>query len=201
MSTAPALPPDYLALAAKRVAAQCSPHKQPEDFGYNFRRWVSPYTKGAHRLGGIAVVLQDWASADSLAGPLNPAIQLQGRTPTLLTNVRLEHLLEQVFGLRLAEVYATNAFPFVKAGGISAHLRMGEVRDAASEFAIRELELAKPTVVLALGAVAHAVLRGFDVDCVRLPHPAARIGGASRHEAAWREALKAAGVPVRRPTE
>jgi len=185
---------EYLALARERVTTQCSPHRQPEDFGYDFRTWVSPYTKGAHKLGGFALVLQDWASTDGLSGQVNPEIQRYGRAPTLLTNVRLEQLLNRVLGVCLVDIYATNAFPFVKAGGMSAALRNSDVQKAARQFAVRELELVKPTAVLALGAVAYLALHQCGVSCIRLPHPAARIGGLSKHEAAWRTALSSSGV-------
>ena len=191
--------PEYLALAKQRAETTCSPHKQPEDFGSDFRRWVSPYTKGAHRIGGVAIVLQDWASADGLSREPDPDIQLYGRTPKLLTNVRLELLLRSVLGLRLSDVYATNAFPFVKAGGMSAAIPMGDVHSAASRFLTTELNMANPTVVLALGAVAHSALLGCHVPCIRVPHPAARIGPVGQHEAAWRVALASVGIPLRPP--
>jgi hypothetical protein len=185
-----ALPQGYKQLAAKRAATQCAPHKQPEDFGYDFRDWVSPYTKGAHKPGGLAVVLQDWSSSDGLAGPPSPEIQTFGRTPNLKTNVRLEQLLEAHFGLKLFDVYATNAFPFVKSGRMSAPLRISEVRDASRKFLLPELEMAKPKLILALGKVAARVLSDLDINCVPLPHPAARIGGLDKHKSAWQAALK-----------
>ena len=191
--------PEYLSLAQKRVEAICSPHKQPEDFGYDFRTWVSPYTKGAHKVGNVALVLQDWASADGLGVEPDPDIQLYGRTRNLLTNVRLEQLLREVLGLRLSDVYATNAFPFVKAGGMSASIRRRDVQNAASQFLALELKLANPAVVLALGAVAHSALLGCGVPCIRLPHPAARIGNVTQHERIWRAALSSASIKVRAP--
>ena len=185
--------PQYLQLAAERSAAQCAPHHQPEEFGYEFTSWVSPYTKGANVCGGVALVLQDWASAEGLAGGPRPEVQLHGRMPTLLTNRRLEALLSRVLGLKLTGVYATNVYPFVKSGNMSASLRSSEVLRAARRFAIKELELAHPKLVLALGGVAHATLAACSVKSVKLPHPAARIGGLAAHESAWRAALEAAG--------
>ena len=193
------MPPEYLELAEERASTCWLPHKQPEEFGYDFRTWVSPYTKGAYKYGGLAFVLQDWASADGLCGTINPEIQRYGRTPALMTNVRLEHLLGRLLGLRLADVYVTNAFPFVKAGGMSASLRDSDVRRAARRFAVRELELAKPRLVLALGGVAYSALGHCGVSCIRLPHPAARIGSTAKHESAWRAALASSGVAVPEP--
>lgn len=188
MNATPPMSIEYLALAAERAAAECAPHKQPEDFGYKFASWVSPYTKGANRMGGLAFVLQDWASEEGLR-KFNPDIQLHGRTPELLTNTRLEQLLKRVFDLGLADVYITNAFPFVKVGPMSAAIPVRDVRKAARRFLWRELQLVKPTHVFALGAVASKALCECRIASIRLPHPAARIGGLEKHEAAWRAAL------------
>ncbi len=104
--------------------------------------------------------------------------------------MRLEQLLEAHFGLKLFDVYATNAFPFVKSGRMSAPLRISEVRDASRKFLLPELEMAKPKLILALGKVAARVLSDLDINCVPLPHPAARIGGLDKHKSAWQAALK-----------
>jgi restriction system protein len=183
------LPAAYLELARAR-AARCSlPYKQPEDFRYDFRAWVSPYTKGAHAYNGIAVVLQDWASTDGLSGKHNSEIQRLGRNPELLTNRRLEKLLHRHFNRTLAQTYATNVFPWVKPGGMSAPVPIGHALAAAEQFAAKELRLAQPLITLALGRVAAEVLGRLGVHCIALPHPAARISGAEAH-AAWASAAK-----------
>lgn len=186
----------YLALAAERRAVRSALYGQPEDHGYDFTSWVSPYTKGANMSGGIALVLQDWASAEGLGATPNPEIQLHGRAPWLLTTKRLQELLARVLGTSLNEIYATNVFPFVKQGRMSAPLPYNEVLATARRFAVPELELARPSAVLALGTVAAAALRKCGVQATELPHPAARIGGIAVHEAAWRAALQASGVAV-----
>jgi hypothetical protein len=190
------MPSGYLKLALKRATAQCAPYKQVEAFGYDFSMWVSPYTKGAHAFGGFALVLQDWASEDRLAGTPDPLIRQFGRAPLLLTNVRLEQLLCRVLGLGLSEVYATNAFPFVKPGRMSSALKKRDVECAVRTFTVKEIRISKAKTVLALGRVAYDALRANGVECVRLPHPAARMG-LSAHEDEWRSALGAAGVRVR----
>jgi uracil-DNA glycosylase family 4 len=150
---------------------------------------VSPYTKGAHALGGIAVVLQDWSSADVLSAGIDSEVQRLGRTPGLRTNRTLELLLQRVLGVSLVEVYVTNIFPFVKPGGISNPVPRRDAERAAREYAQQELALVQPTVVLALGRIPESVLRAVGVECVGLPHPAARIGSFAAHETAWRTAL------------
>lgn len=184
-----AMPLAYLALANERVNTAWPPYQQPEDFGYDFRTWVSPYTKGAHTLGGIVLVLQDWASVDGLSGPPDAGIQNIGRAASRQTNQRLEHLLGSVFGLSIAQTYATNAFPFVKPGSMSSRLNTGDVKTAVGQFLSKELAIVKPKLILALGAVTYTALHSADIDCVRLPHPAARIGGVAKHKAAWCTAL------------
>ena len=188
--------PAYLALAAERRAVRSELYGQPEDHGYDFASWVSPYTKGANTTCGFALVLQDWASAEGLGETPHPEIQLHGRAPWLLTNKRLQELLARVLGTTLHGVYATNVFPFVKRGGMSAPLPYNEVLAAARRFTMRELQLACPATVLALGTVAAKALRTCGVEATSLPHPAARIGGIAAHEAAWRAALQSAGVEV-----
>lgn len=43
------MPAAYLALATERANEACWPHFQPEAFKYEFRSWVSPYTKAPTR--------------------------------------------------------------------------------------------------------------------------------------------------------
>ena len=98
--------PAYLALAAERRAVHSELYGQPEDHGYEFTSWVSPYTKGANASGGIALVLQDWASVEGLGATPHPEIQLHGRAPWLLINKRLQDLLARVLGTNLSGIYA-----------------------------------------------------------------------------------------------
>ena len=77
--TAQQMPQAYRELAASRATARWPGYLQPEDFGYDFRDWVSPYTKSAHAFGGVAVVLQDWSSADTLRSGFDPDVQEFGR--------------------------------------------------------------------------------------------------------------------------
>lgn len=191
------MPLEYLTLARKRAKTSCSPYKQVEAFGYDFSNWVSPYTKGAHSFDGFALVLQDWASESRLTGGPDPEIQRCGRVVSLRTNLRLECLLACVLGLKLADVYATNAFPFVKPGGMSSTLKPKDVEQAVRCFTVKELQIARAKTVLALGSVAYTALSTVGIECVHLPHPAARIGGLKKHESAWRSALSAAGIDVK----
>ena len=187
------MPPEYQTLAAVRARSSFA---QPEAFGYDFRDWVSPYTKGAHCLHGIAIVLQDWASAEWLRKVHRPEVQELGRDPTLRTNTRLEALLRKVLGIGLSEVYATNAFPFVKPGGMSAPLAQSVVDATVAEYTAHELRIASPRLVLAFGKLAANALQKSGIHHVNLPHPAARIGALAAHEREWRNRLDMAAVSV-----
>ena len=183
------MPTGYAELAKQRVDTQWPGYKQPEDFGYDFRTWVSPYTKSAHALGGVAIVLQDWVSSDRLSRGVEPALQEYGRDPALLTNRRLEALLSRVFNLGLDQVYVTNVFPFVKPGGMSGPVPKRDVSKAVATFTGPELTLVRPTLVLALGTLPYRALLRAGIQAIGVPHPAARIGSVEQHEAQWRRAL------------
>lgn len=182
------LPWPYYELSTKRVAARWEGYKQPEDFGYDFREWVSPYTKGAHSLGSIALVLQDWSSAEKLIQGVDPAIQIHGRDPNLKTNKLLERLLQEVLRLSINETYATNIFPFIKGGSISSPIPKTDVIRAAQEFAPLELKVVRPSKILALGRISTMALREIGINCISLPHPAARISFDVQKEF-WCQAL------------
>jgi restriction system protein len=94
-----------------------------------------------------------------------------------------------VFGVSLSQVYATNVFPFIKAGGMSSTIRRKAVLEAAHRFTRRELAIARPKTVLALGKLAANALSEIGIGCHALPHPAARIGSTDRHEDKWCAAL------------
>ena len=176
------MPNGYEDLAKLRVKTRWPGYQQPEDFGYDFRDWVSPYTKSAHAVGGVALVLQDWASADHLIQRVNPATQKYGRDPEIITNKRLARLLDRIFHLSLDQVYVTNAFPFVKPGGKSSSIPQRDVLKAVELFTIPELDLARPRLTIALVRLARRALSRAGVPVVSVPHPAARIGGDQHHE-------------------
>jgi len=179
--------PQYSALASNRVRTRWAPYKQPEDFGYDFRTWVSPYTKGANCIGGIAIVLQDWASADGLKGGPDPDVQRYGRTRTLLTNRRLEAALLGATRHKISQTYVTNAFPFIKPGGMSSGLRLSHLIKTVREFTLPELELVQPRILIVLGAQTTLAFERCGVDAISLPHPAARGMSSDDYVGVWRE--------------
>lgn len=181
------MPKEYLELAKKRSETNREGYTQPEDYGYDFRDWVSPYTKGANKTEGIFIVLQDWTGSDTMDEIPDAEAQEYGRTLELKTNIKLESLLQIVFGLGIKDVYATNVFPFIKAGSISSRILIKDIRKAANIYLKKEIEIAKPTLIIALGNMAASGLQSIGIEHVHLPHPAARIGSIDKHEKIWRE--------------
>ncbi len=186
---------EYLELAEKRVKTKFNDYSksysQPEEYGYDFKKWVSPYTKGANVIGGIAIVLQDWTGSKAIDGGVNNEVQKYGRTIGSKTDKNLEHLLNKFFNLKIEDTYATNVFPFIKEGDISSGgISIVDIRKSANIFLKREIEIVKPNLILALGNLACSGLRSIDVDFIDLPHPAARIGSIEKHEKIWGKKLQ-----------
>ena len=184
------MPTAYRALALERIKSVPENYFQPEDFGYQFDEWVSPYTKGAHTLGSIAIVLQDWLGAEALTGPPNPDIQQFGRDRTRKTNKYLEELLSRIFELSITDVYVTNVFPFIKPGKNSSNISLPLMVNTARRFTKRELEIVNPKIVLAMGSKTHKALIRAGVDCYHLSHPARRGMNVDAHEKEWRQTLQ-----------
>lgn len=112
--------------------------------------YVSPYSKGAHNYNAdVMIMLQDWSSDDALQRSSGPS-EL-GRDPKLPTNKTLDRLLSDTLGLRLEDTYATNLFPFIKAGGLSARIPFADLVLAAKEFALPQIRIVAPRLVVCLG--------------------------------------------------
>jgi uracil-DNA glycosylase len=113
---------------------------------------VSPYSKAAGNTDArIMVLLQDWASHDALSGPVHPERVRLGHDPERWTNRHLKDLLRRHLGVGFGEVYATNVFPFVKPGGMSAPIPMRDMVPAAAMFALPQVEIVRPQIALCLG--------------------------------------------------
>ena len=141
-------------LARKRSDSTPAGYKSVADFhnGIYECTYVSPYSKAAHNLhSNVLIVLQDWISADILESAVIPEAISGGRIPTLPTNRNLDRLVQSSLGLQISETYATNLFPFIKPGGMSASIPFAELRAAARNFTIPQIEILAPKLVVALG--------------------------------------------------
>lgn len=113
---------------------------------------VSPVTKAAGNLDSdIFVLLQDWSSEQSLEGKFDHQAAEFGYTPTEPTFANLSALLRQHFHVALSEVYATNLFPFIKPGNMTQSIPRRDLVRAALEFAIPQIEIVRPKLVICVG--------------------------------------------------
>ncbi len=118
---------------------------------------VSPYTKGADNVNAeIFVLLQDWGSDDEMSVP---AVDLEqqkfelryGRTQGQYPNEHLEELLNKYFSIALDQTYATNLFPYIKAGAVRAKISDKDLRWAAKKFALPQIAIVQPKLVICCG--------------------------------------------------
>jgi len=173
-----------LNLAQLRVRSRWPGYGHPEDYGYDFRDLVSPYSRTARNLDAdVMIVLQDWSSHDKLSGGINADVARYGHDPCLRTNIKLKDLLHRHLGLHLEDTYGTNLFPFIKQGGISGRIPAPDLARAAEVFALPQIEIVNPRVVLALGRGTSKALVRAGAKVLGLPHPAARISNAAMDEA------------------
>ncbi len=174
-------------LARRRVASVWDGYRQPEDYGYDFRDLVSPYSRTARNVdAAVMVVLQDWASHDVLRRePMNAEMARYGHDPRRLTNKRLKALLRKHLDVALKDIYGTNLFPYIKSGGMSTAMPMQDLLRVAKAFAIPQIAIVQPRLVLALGRKTAEALRRAGATVAELPHPAARISREAM-DAAWR---------------
>jgi restriction system protein len=143
-----------LALARVRQATRWEGYNSIADYhdGVYECDYVSPYTKGAGNLDAdVMVMLQDWASDENLRGTIDEDARVIGYTPRLPTNENLSRLLEKTFGLCLQDVYATNLFPFIKSGKMGGDIRPSALLTAAQLFALPQIRIVSPRVVICLG--------------------------------------------------
>jgi len=180
---------------------------------------VSPYTKTAGNIDArVMVMLQDWASDESLRKPIDEDARDFGYTRSSPTNQHLSELLEATFGLRLQDVYATNLFPFIKPGKLTGGIRPADLVKAARTFALPQIRIVAPRLVICLGLVTfRALARAIDMRpppslCAALDNPfdvgTARVwcqahtgqlgrnnrGGAARVKADWLTMKLAVGL-------
>ncbi|MEO8682652.1 MAG: hypothetical protein ABI665_26625 [Vicinamibacterales bacterium] len=151
-----------LDLARKRQASRWPGYKPLVEYRHGAYEcdFVSPYTKAAGNVdAAVMILLQDWSSDDELSGELDSGAAELGFTPTLPTNKNLIRLLKTHFGLQLRDTYATNIFPFIKPGKLSATIRVRDLERAALEFAIPQIDIVIPRLVVCLGLKTFNALR------------------------------------------
>jgi hypothetical protein len=153
---------ELLALAKLRQATQWRGYKRIGDYhaGAYECDFVSPYTKTAGNVNAeIMVMLQDWSSDESLSSAFDEDSAKLGYVQYLPTNRNLSRLLSATFGLTLRDIYGTNLFPFIKRGGMSEFIPQADLIKAARQFALPQIRVVNPKLVICLGLVTFNALR------------------------------------------
>ena len=191
-------------------------------------QYVSPFTKSAGNVDAeVFVLLQDWSSDDSLRLGLDDETVTLGHTPSLATNRNLMRLLRSAFGLTLADTYATNLFPFIKLGPMNAPIPQRDLIRAAREFALPQIQIVRPKIVICLGLVTFkamqracglptsqkmdiAIRSPFKYDSVSiwcqahtggLGQNTRNRGGVDRVTSDWQEMKRAVSLPTRKSSQ
>lgn len=123
--------------------------------------YVSPYSKSAHNVNAdVFIILQDWSSDESLKkmDKCHETNKL-GYTPKVRTNKNLQELLKDYLSIELNDTYATNLFPFIKKGLMSANIPQKDMQRAAKEFTLPMIEIIQPKITIALGMKTFNALR------------------------------------------
>jgi restriction system protein len=149
-------------LAVKRQQARWPTYKNIGDY-YNGAYecdFVSPYTKTAGNLAtSVMLMLQDWCSDKYLSQELSEDLVKYGHSLELPTNKNLKKLLRKHLNLSFEDVYATNLFPFIKIGAMNANIPAKDLVRAAHEFALPQIDIVGPKVVICFGKDAFNALR------------------------------------------
>jgi hypothetical protein len=190
---------ELLKLAKLRQKTKYEGYKSIADYeiGYYECDYVSPYSKSAHNVDAdVFVILQDWSSDDNMHGICQETNRL-GYTPSVGTNIKLIEYLKNYLDLELGDTYATNLFPFIKMGDMSANIPIKDMRRAAKDFTLPMIQIIRPKIVIALGRKTFDALWDCCDDKVEVvegsfkygttkvfhqPHPAARISNLEKEK-------------------
>src|ERR1700722_4535197 len=175
-------------LAAKRKASRWPGYRTLADYhsGAYECDFVSPYSKTAGNVdSSLFIMLQDWSSDKALSGPLCGETVRLGYTPDVATNRNLQAHLQKHFDVSLSEIYATNLFPFIKYGGMSAKLIWNDTVRAATIFALPQIAIVQPRLAIALG-----------LSCFNASRIGANLAPCDRLINAIREPFEYAGASI-----
>jgi uracil-DNA glycosylase len=159
----------------ENIGAYCKGAHDDHDF-------VSPVTKSACNVDArIFIMLQDWTSTEDMEAPFDLTSEehrlgykLNSKTFAILKRRLSDHFL----GTTLADTYATNLFPFIKRGKPNASISSRALVDAAKQYALPQINIVQPILVIALGiysfwALAKALGQKKPACCLKdaIDHP------------------------------
>jgi len=127
---------------------------------YETLDYVTPWTISACNVDAeLMLICQDWASSDFLNKPKDRKQKKYGHDSALRTNVNIKEILREHFDLSFADTYATDVFPFIKEGAMGAEIPSRDLARSASEYALPQIKIVRPKMVICLGAAPFKAIR------------------------------------------
>lgn len=124
-----------------------------QDGAFDHPDFLTPFTIGAHNINSkLMIVAQDWSSSKWLNNPENLKYASLGRDTTLATNKNLDEYLK-FFNLKFSDVYATNAFIYIKEGNMNAGIKKSFFRDSFELFLLPQIKIINPKIIICLGSM------------------------------------------------
>lgn len=152
-----------LQLAKERQVECREPYFRLADIhkGYYECNYISPWTISAKDENADLMILgKDWASADILLKQPDPKRREIGQDWEAATNKNLrKYLRDCMGGLEFSETYASNVFPFIKLGEKNSHIRDEDMLYAAKTYALPQIKIVSPRMVICLGKPAFYAVR------------------------------------------
>ncbi len=150
-------------LATKRKRTRMKGYRTLGDYkgGRYDCNYVSPWSKSAHNVNAkVMIVGHDWSSEEWMRGPVDKQSAERGYSDRFPTNRNLFDLLKRHFDLCFSDVYATNAFPFIKKGNSQGSISHRDLQWAVCKFLLPQIEIIQPVIVICLGKATFNAVRG-----------------------------------------
>ncbi len=133
--------------------------KDYHDGAYDNQDYVVPWTISACNVDSdLMLIGQDWNSHDRLSGCLDQQQAELGQIPSLKSNQNTKELLRRFLRKKFSDVYATDLFVFVKPGNMSAGIPNKDLLYSARKYALPQIEIVSPKIVVALGSKTYMSL-------------------------------------------
>jgi len=131
--------------------------------------FLTPWTIGACNINAqLMLVAQDWLSQDALKQldeKDRDILKKIGRNPDLPTNKNIDYFLEYALNIRFESTFATNLFPFIKTGGMSAKIKTSYLNWCAINVLMPQIKIVKPKKIIILGrTVSRAVKKAIQME-------------------------------------
>ncbi len=151
-----------LLLAQKRKKTKYEGYKAIGDYnnGAYECNYISPYSISAHNENAdILIILQDWCSEKGFGAEICNETLKYGYTPDVRTNINLKKLIQEHFQIELEQTYATNLFPYIKPGAMSAYIPVKDLVKAANDFTLPLIDVIQPKLAICLGLITFNAIR------------------------------------------